>query len=573
MIDLYYLHRWDKRVPIEDSIGAMADMVKAGKVKTIGLSEVSAETLRKAHRVHPIAAVQTEYSLWTRNAEIAVLDACREMGIAFVAFSPLARGFLTGALRDVATLPPKDIRLAMPRFQGENFARNLKLLDGFAALARENDCTMAQLALAWLLAKAAHRAHPRHHAARPSGGECGAPACGSFRGRLHAWMRSSMRKPSPVRATMRRRKWKSTRKGPEVDGAKLKTFVSRLWDDSVVPSLTEYIRIPNKSPSFDPDWASHGHMDAAVALMEKWARAQLAAIPGATLEVVRLKGRTPVIFIEIPGEGDEPVLLYGHLDKQPEFTGWAEGLGPWTPVMRGERLYGRGGADDGYAMYGALAAILALHDQGVPHARCAVIIEACEESGSYDLPFYVDHLPQPHRQAGAGDLPRFGLRRLREAVADDILAGPRDGDAHRPCADGGRAFGRRVGDRAVEFPHRAGSVVAAGVRSHGRNPPARLLCRGAGQPRGAGQSRRRHPEERRLRQVSLCRRHAPDCGRSFRADPRPHLAAAARHRGRRRPAVAGQCRERAAALDDAQTLAPPAADAARRSHRADAAKS
>jgi hypothetical protein len=156
VIDLYYLHRWDKRVPIEDSIGAMADMVKDGKVRTIGLSEVSAATLRRAHAVHPIAAMQSEYSLWTRNPEIAVLDACRELGVAFVAFSPLARGFLTGDLRDPATLPAKDIRLAMPRFQSPHFQANLKLLDGFAAIARENDCTMAQLALAWLLAKAPH---------------------------------------------------------------------------------------------------------------------------------------------------------------------------------------------------------------------------------------------------------------------------------------------------------------------------------------------------------------------------------------------------------------------------------
>ncbi|HEY4265931.1 MAG TPA: aldo/keto reductase [Micropepsaceae bacterium] len=156
VIDLYYLHRWDKRVPIEDSIGAMADMVKAGKIRSVGLSEVSAATLRKAHAVHPIAALQSEYSLWTRNPEIAALEACRELGVAFVAFSPLARGFLTGDLRDVASLPPKDIRLAMPRFQSAHYPANLKLLDGFAALARENDCTMAQLALAWLLAKAPH---------------------------------------------------------------------------------------------------------------------------------------------------------------------------------------------------------------------------------------------------------------------------------------------------------------------------------------------------------------------------------------------------------------------------------
>ena len=156
VIDLYYLHRWDKRYPIEDQIGAMAEMVRQGKVKTIGLSEVSAATLRKAHAVHPIAAVQTEYSLWTRNAEIAVLQACEELGAAFVAFSPVARGFLAGSVRDVAALPPKDIRLAMPRFQGDNFAKNLKLLDGFSALAKENDCTMAQLALAWVLAQGDH---------------------------------------------------------------------------------------------------------------------------------------------------------------------------------------------------------------------------------------------------------------------------------------------------------------------------------------------------------------------------------------------------------------------------------
>jgi aryl-alcohol dehydrogenase-like predicted oxidoreductase len=156
VIDLYYLHRWDKRIPVEDSIGALSDLVKEGKVRTIGISEVSVETLKKAHRVHPITALQTEYSLWTRDAEIAVLDACKEMGIAFVAFSPLARGFLSGAVRDVAALPAKDIRLAMPRFQGENFWKNLRLLDGFSGIARENDCSMAQLALAWLLAQGDH---------------------------------------------------------------------------------------------------------------------------------------------------------------------------------------------------------------------------------------------------------------------------------------------------------------------------------------------------------------------------------------------------------------------------------
>ncbi|HSV46649.1 MAG TPA: aldo/keto reductase [Ramlibacter sp.] len=156
VIDLYYLHRWDKKVPIEDSVGALSRLVEQGKVRAIGLSEVSAATLRKAHAVHPIAAVQTEYSLWTRNPEIAVLDACRELGAAFVAFSPVARGFLCDALHDVATLDAKDIRRAMPRFAPEHYAANLQLLPAYKALAREADCSPAQLALAWLLHKAPH---------------------------------------------------------------------------------------------------------------------------------------------------------------------------------------------------------------------------------------------------------------------------------------------------------------------------------------------------------------------------------------------------------------------------------
>ncbi|MGC1303660.1 MAG: M20 family metallopeptidase [Caulobacteraceae bacterium] len=177
-----------------------------------------------------------------------------------------------------------------------------------------------------------------------------------------------------------------------MDLARLKTFVDRTWNDEITPTLVDYIRIPAKSPAFDPQWVENGHLDAAVKLLEDWARPKVAAIPGASLEVVRLPGRTPVIFIDIPGQGGETVLLYGHLDKQPEMTGWADDLGPWKPVIKGERLYGRGGADDGYAMFGALAAISALQDQGAPHARCVILIEACEESGSYDLPFYVDHL-------------------------------------------------------------------------------------------------------------------------------------------------------------------------------------
>jgi aryl-alcohol dehydrogenase-like predicted oxidoreductase len=156
VIDLYYLHRWDKRVPIEDSVGTLAELVREGKVKTIGLCEVSAPTLRRAHAVHPIAAVQSEYSLWTRNPEVAVLRACQELGVAFVAFSPLGRGFLTGDLRDPSLLAPKDIRHNMPRFQPEHFPRNLPLLDGLGTIAAEQGCTRGQLALAWLLAQGGH---------------------------------------------------------------------------------------------------------------------------------------------------------------------------------------------------------------------------------------------------------------------------------------------------------------------------------------------------------------------------------------------------------------------------------
>ncbi len=185
-----------------------------------------------------------------------------------------------------------------------------------------------------------------------------------------------------------------------MDSAATQRFVAELWDDSIVPELVEYIKIPNKSPAFDADWQRHGYMDEAVSLIERWCRSHAPA--DMTVEVVRIEGRTPLIFMEVPGsdarrengraEPDPCVLLYGHLDKQPEMHGWRDGLGPWTPVIEGERLYGRGGADDGYAAYASLAAIRALAEQAVPRARCVIVIEACEESGSYDLPHYIDAL-------------------------------------------------------------------------------------------------------------------------------------------------------------------------------------
>ncbi|HQT53742.1 MAG: aldo/keto reductase [Phenylobacterium sp.] len=153
VIDLYYLHRWDKRVPIEDSVGALSELVAEGKIKTIGLSEVSADTLRRAHAVHPITALQTEYSPWTRNPEIAVLQACRDLGVTFVAFSPVGRGFLAGGASNPAAFQEGDMRLGMPRFQGEAFAANLKMFEAFASLAKAAGCTPAQMCLAWLLAK------------------------------------------------------------------------------------------------------------------------------------------------------------------------------------------------------------------------------------------------------------------------------------------------------------------------------------------------------------------------------------------------------------------------------------
>ncbi|HXQ64265.1 MAG TPA: M20/M25/M40 family metallo-hydrolase [Steroidobacteraceae bacterium] len=162
------------------------------------------------------------------------------------------------------------------------------------------------------------------------------------------------------------------------------------WTDSIVPCLESYIRVPNKSPVFDPDWQAHGHMERAAALLVDWCRKQ--QIAGLKVEVIRLPARTPLLFLEVPGSAPGEVLLYGHFDKQPEFTGWDSGLDPWTPVIRDGRLYGRGGADDGYAVFSSLLAIRTLQEQRLPHARCVILIEGSEESGSPDLPAYVEHL-------------------------------------------------------------------------------------------------------------------------------------------------------------------------------------
>jgi acetylornithine deacetylase/succinyl-diaminopimelate desuccinylase-like protein len=175
-----------------------------------------------------------------------------------------------------------------------------------------------------------------------------------------------------------------------MDTSKTRHFVESTWTNSIVPTLKEYLTIPNQSPAYDVNWNTNGYMDQAVELIAGWIRAQ--EVPGLTLDVVRLAGRTPLIFIEIPGDSTATVLLYGHLDKQPPMDGWNEGLGPWKPVIKDGRLYGRGGADDGYAAFASLTAINALKLQGVPCARYVIVIEACEESGSGDLPYYIDAL-------------------------------------------------------------------------------------------------------------------------------------------------------------------------------------
>ncbi len=179
-----------------------------------------------------------------------------------------------------------------------------------------------------------------------------------------------------------------------INNDQLLADISRQWDDDIVPELIEYVKIPAKSPGFDRDWAKHGFLDAAIEQARKWVAAQNVA--GLTLEVIRTEGRTPVLFFDIPATGgvdpNRTVLLYGHLDKQPEMTGWREGLGPWIPVYEDGKLYGRGSADDGYAVFAAIAAIAALDKQGVARPHCVGLIETCEESGSYDLPAYLEML-------------------------------------------------------------------------------------------------------------------------------------------------------------------------------------
>ena len=207
-------------------------------------------------------------------------------------------------------------------------------------------------------------------------------------------------------------------------------FAAKVWDEEIVPALTDYIAVPAKSPMFDADWAEHGYIDKVVRDAAIWVESKKVA--GLTLEVVRLPGRTPVIFFEVPATksgSTDTILLYGHLDKQPEFNGWRNDLGPWTPKYENGLLYGRGGADDGYAVYASLTAIMALDQQGIPRPRCVGIIEACEESGSFDLPAYLDMLKARMGQvslvvcldSGAGNYEQLWLTTSLRGMVSGIL--------------------------------------------------------------------------------------------------------------------------------------------------------
>lgn len=243
---------------------------------------------------------------------------------------------------------------------------------------------------------------------------------------------------------------------------RLQNFVSQFWDAQILPTLKDYITIPNKSPEFDKKWQENGHMNRVLELVKSWLEKH--HIPGSTLHVGRIPGRTPLLLLEVPGTVKKNVLMYGHLDKQPEMTGWRPGLGPWTPVVEGDKLYGRGGADDGYAVFASVCALKALKEQNLPHPRVVVLIEFSEESGSPDLPEYLQKfeavIGTPDLvvclDSGAGDYERFWLTTsLRGCVGgtlkvEVLTEGVHSGDASGIVPTSFRIFNQLV--RRVEDP-------------------------------------------------------------------------------------------------------------------------
>jgi acetylornithine deacetylase/succinyl-diaminopimelate desuccinylase-like protein len=258
--------------------------------------------------------------------------------------------------------------------------------------------------------------------------------------------------------------------------------ISQFWDDAIVPALVDYIEIPAKSPHFDKAWQQHGHIDAAVELAASWCREH--AVPGMKLEVVRLEGRTPVLFIDIPASGasSQTVLMYGHLDKQPEMTGWREGYGPWQPVIADGKLYGRGGADDGYAVFCAISAVKALHEEKKPHARIAILIECCEESGSYDLPAYLEVLApkiqEPHLviglDSGCGNYEQlWGTTSLRGLINGVLTVEVLTEGVHSGDASGVVASSFRIARTLLERIDAADTGIVKHAAFHAQVPPER----------------------------------------------------------------------------------------------------
>jgi len=269
--------------------------------------------------------------------------------------------------------------------------------------------------------------------------------------------------------------------------------VTRAWDEDIVRQLSDYIAIPAKSPMFDPQWAEHGHIETVVRNAAAWAEAQ--KVEGLRLEIIRLPGRTPVLFFEVPASGGaagvptsaHTVLMYGHLDKQPEFSGWRNDLGPWTPKYEDGKLYGRGGADDGYAVYASIAAIQALKSQQVAHPRIVGLIETCEESGSYDLLPYIDALRAPGNNrlgdvglvvcldSGAGNYDQLWLTTSLRGMASGVLKveilteGVHSGDASGVVPSSFRIL-RQVLDRLEDSA--TGRLLPASF--HCEVPPERL---------------------------------------------------------------------------------------------------
>jgi acetylornithine deacetylase/succinyl-diaminopimelate desuccinylase-like protein len=228
-----------------------------------------------------------------------------------------------------------------------------------------------------------------------------------------------------------------------MDSAKIRDFVDQIWRQSILPELMEYIRIPAVSPLFEPQWQTLGYMESMVAGVERWCQEQ--RISGMQTEVLHLPERTPLLYLDIPGNSEDCVLLYGHLDKQPEMSGWDNGLGPWEPVLRGDKLYGRGGADDGYAVFASVTALRALQEQDVPRARCVMLIECSEESGSPDLPAYIGALAERIGQpslvvcldSGAGNYEQLWCTTsLRGLVGGELVVEVLDEGVHSGDASG-----------------------------------------------------------------------------------------------------------------------------------------